>query len=90
MRPIVGLSLIYLIFFFVSPYIPLKKSQKVIRAVYLSSLVAISTVFLVIQLIFQIKNVRGSLDLQKIIDQDVFRVIDFSKSRYELISINSI
>ena len=81
-RPIVGLSLIYLMFFFVSPYISLKKIHKTLRTIYLSSLIAVSIVALAVQLIFQIQNVRNSLDLHKMINLDVIGIIDYSKSRY--------
>ncbi|KAL7042426.1 hypothetical protein ACKWTF_001133 [Chironomus riparius] len=80
LRPVVGLSLIYLTFFFVSPYVSLKESQAVIKIVYLSSLIACSTLAFVTQLIFQIKSVCDYLDLPKIISLNVLGVIDFNKS----------
>lgn len=85
LRPVVGISLIYLTFFFVSPYIPLRESRGAIRIVYLSSLLAVSTVFLAIQLIFQVKNVRDLLDLHTVVSYDVFGIVDFRKSRYEFL-----
>lgn len=84
LRPIVGLSLIYLTFFFVSPYIALRKSRRTARIAYLSCLLTVSIVFFVIQLIFQVKNVRDSLDLHKIIKLDVLGIVDFHKSRYDV------